>query len=152
MTDNNNVPIHNKNPEVANLLLISKSRGCNKAYLPPYSPFLNIIDEFWSKKVKARLSRTKPRSRHHCARSYDSSIQVNDNHVSAFRSLSHGLKNQVPPVYYVMEISFKSSSSTYQRQIFFYVLSMSHAYKSLRLPISRRSSPRPLSSSISSII
>jgi len=47
-----NAPIH-KSPEVANLI---ESRGYKAAYLPPYSPFLNPIEEFWSK-VKAGIKR-----------------------------------------------------------------------------------------------
>ncbi|KAL7322216.1 hypothetical protein PS15p_212245 [Mucor circinelloides] len=47
-----NAPIH-KSPEVAKTI---ESRGYRLAYLPPYSPFLNPIEEFWSK-VKAGVKR-----------------------------------------------------------------------------------------------
>lgn len=47
-----NAPIH-KSPEVAKTI---ESRGYRLAYLPPYSPFLNPIEEFWSK-VKAGVRR-----------------------------------------------------------------------------------------------
>lgn len=47
-----NAPIH-KNPQVSSLI---EERGYKAVYLPPYSPFLNPIEEFWSK-VKAGIKR-----------------------------------------------------------------------------------------------
>jgi transposase len=47
-----NAPIHTSS-EIQNLI---ESRGYKCVYLPPYSPFLNTIEEFWSK-VKAGIER-----------------------------------------------------------------------------------------------
>jgi transposase len=47
-----NASIH-KVPEIQALIV---SRGYKATYLPPYSPFLNPIEEFWSK-IKAGVKR-----------------------------------------------------------------------------------------------
>ncbi|KAG1152233.1 hypothetical protein G6F37_002253 [Rhizopus arrhizus] len=49
----NNAPIHK--PKVIKTLVEERGHRC--IYLPPYSPFLNSIEEFWSK-VKAGVRRT----------------------------------------------------------------------------------------------
>ncbi|KAG0749715.1 hypothetical protein G6F62_011135 [Rhizopus arrhizus] len=49
----NNAPIHK--PKVIKTLVEERGHKC--IYLPPYSPFLNPIEEFWSK-VKAGVRRT----------------------------------------------------------------------------------------------
>lgn len=48
-----NAPIHK--PKVIKALIEERRHKC--IYLPPYSPFLNPIEEFWSK-VKAGVRRT----------------------------------------------------------------------------------------------
>jgi transposase len=47
-----NALIHTS-PEIQNII---ESRGYKYVYLPPYSPFLNPIEEFWSE-VKAGIKR-----------------------------------------------------------------------------------------------
>lgn len=49
-----NASIHKK-PEIQKLI---EERGYKLAFLPPYSPFLNPIEEFWAK-VKAGVRRSR---------------------------------------------------------------------------------------------
>lgn len=50
-----NAPIHGPRGKVVNDYIVSRGYKC--VYLPPYSPFLNPIEEFWSK-VKAGIKRS----------------------------------------------------------------------------------------------